>query len=53
MRLQSPAQAPEKLYREKAFVLYVAALAGLIAVLFFVHLPWLNVLVESHVLQGR
>ena len=53
MRLQSPAQAPEKLYREKIFVLYVAALAGLIAVLFFVHLPWLNVLVESHVLEGR
>jgi decaprenyl-phosphate phosphoribosyltransferase len=53
MRAQSPAQSPEKLYREKAFVLYVAALAGLIVVLFFVHLPWLNVLVEDRVLQGR
>jgi hypothetical protein len=30
----------------------VAALSGLIALLFFVHLPWLNVLVENHVLQG-
>jgi 4-hydroxybenzoate polyprenyltransferase len=53
MRVQSPAQSPEKLYREKAFVLYVAALAGLIVVLFFIHLPWLNVLVEDRVLQGR
>ena len=52
MRAQSPAQSPEKLYREKPFVLYVAALGGLIVVLFFVHLPWLNVLVEGHVLQG-
>ncbi len=53
MRAQSPAQSPEKLYREKPFVLYVAALCCLIIVLFFVHLPWLNVLVENHALQGR
>jgi 4-hydroxybenzoate polyprenyltransferase len=53
MRSQSPAQSPEKLYREKPFVLYVAALGCLIVVLFFVHLPWLNVLVQNHALQGR
>jgi decaprenyl-phosphate phosphoribosyltransferase len=53
MRAQSPAQSPEKLYREKPFVLYVAGLSGLIVVLFFVHLPWLNVLVHNHVLQAR
>jgi decaprenyl-phosphate phosphoribosyltransferase len=52
MRAQSPAQSPEKLYREKPFVLYVAGLSCLIVVLFFVHLPWLNVLVENHVLRG-
>lgn len=51
MRAHSPAQAPEKLYREKRFVLYVAALSGLIVILFFVPLPWLNILVENHVLQ--
>jgi 4-hydroxybenzoate polyprenyltransferase len=53
MRAQSPAQNPEKLHRERPFLLYVAALSCLIALLFFVHLPWLNVLVENHVLQGR
>ena len=52
MRAQSPAQNPEKLYRERPFLLYVAALSCLIALLFFVHLPWLNVLVENHVLQN-
>lgn len=52
MRAQSPAQSPEKLYHEKPFVLYVAALGCLIVLLFFVHLPWLNVLVENKVLQG-
>ena len=51
MRAQSPAQNPEKLYRERPFLLYVAALGCLIVLLFFVHLPWLNVLVENHVLQ--
>jgi decaprenyl-phosphate phosphoribosyltransferase len=53
MRTQSLAQSPEKMYREKPFVLYVAALSCLIIVLFFVDLPWLNVLVENHVLRGR
>ena len=52
MRAQSPAQNPEKLYRERPFLLYVAALGCLVVLLFFVHLPWLNVLVENHVLRG-
>jgi decaprenyl-phosphate phosphoribosyltransferase len=52
MRAQSPAQNPERLYKEKPFVLYVAALGGLIVLLFFVDLPWLHVLVETHVLSG-
>jgi 4-hydroxybenzoate polyprenyltransferase len=51
MRAHSPVQNPEKLFRERHFLLYVAALVGLIALLFFVQLPWLNVLVENHVLQ--
>ena len=53
MRAQSPAQSPEKLYREKPFLLYVAALSCLIVILFFVHLPWLNFLVENYALRGR
>jgi decaprenyl-phosphate phosphoribosyltransferase len=52
MRAQSPAQNPERLYRERPFLLYVAALSCLITLLFFIRLPWLNVLVENHVLQG-
>jgi 4-hydroxybenzoate polyprenyltransferase len=50
MRAQSPAQHPEKLYHERSFMLYVAALGVLIALLFFVDLPWLRFLVESHAL---
>lgn len=53
MRAQSVAQSPERLYRERPFVLYVLALAALITVLFFVDMPWLNVLLEDHVLQSR
>jgi 4-hydroxybenzoate polyprenyltransferase len=53
MRSQSLAQSPEKLYRERPFVLYVAGLGCLIVVLFFVDLPWLNVLVQPLALQGR
>jgi hypothetical protein len=47
MRAQSVAQSPEKLYREGPFVAYVAALSVLIVLLFFIDLPWLNVLVEN------
>ncbi|HSA79716.1 MAG TPA: UbiA family prenyltransferase [Geminicoccaceae bacterium] len=50
MRAQSPVQNPEKLYRERPFLLYVVALGCLIALLFFVHLPWLKALVENHAL---
>ena len=42
MRTQSAAQHPERLYQEKSFVLYVAALGVLITLLFFVDLPWLT-----------
>lgn len=45
-RAQSAAQAPEKLYREKGLLLYVAFLAALVGVLFFVDLPWLQLFQE-------
>jgi decaprenyl-phosphate phosphoribosyltransferase len=50
MRAHSPAQNPERLYRERPFVIYVAALGMLIVLLSIVQLPWLNVLVENHAL---
>jgi decaprenyl-phosphate phosphoribosyltransferase len=49
MSVDSVTQRPEKLYRERSFVAYVAALSLLIAILFFLDLPWLDVLVETHV----
>jgi len=52
MRAHSPAQNPERLYRERPFVIYVAALSMLIVLLSIVQLPWLNILVENHALPG-
>jgi 4-hydroxybenzoate polyprenyltransferase len=52
MRTHSPAQHPEHLYRETYFMAYLGFLAVLIGGLFFVDLPWLSVLLETHVL-GR
>lgn len=49
-RLPSPAQAPEKLYQETAFVTYVGFVAGLITALFFVDLPWLEVLMRPQLI---
>jgi decaprenyl-phosphate phosphoribosyltransferase len=51
MRTKSAAQHPERLYRERSFVIYVVALALLITALFFIDLPWLNFLVEHHTLR--
>ena len=42
----SPTQNPEKLYKERKFMLYIAFLAVAITVIFFIDIPWLNVLVE-------
>lgn len=48
MQTNSVSQAPEKLYKQKKFVVFVAAL-GLVAVgLLFVDLPWLHVLLEVY-----
>ena len=53
MRAQSPAQHPERLYHERSFILYVSLLGVLITLLFFVDMPWLKFLVESHALPPR
>jgi 4-hydroxybenzoate polyprenyltransferase len=47
MKPHSASQAPERLYREPAFVAYVAFLAFLVGALFFIDLPVLIILVES------
>ena len=47
MQPNSTAQAPEGLYREKAFISYVLFLCAVVLTLFFVDLPWLEVLTEA------
>ena len=47
----STAQAPEKLYKEKRFVLFVGSLSLLIFALVFIDLPWMNLLVEYTVME--
>ena len=47
MRTDSVTQSPEKLYRERAFVLYIVILVVFIGLLFVVDLPWLNLLLEQ------
>jgi 4-hydroxybenzoate polyprenyltransferase len=46
MKPHSASQAPEKLYREPAFIAYVVSLAVLITALFVIDLPVLKILVE-------
>ncbi len=50
MRKDSVTQKPEHLYKERPFALYVGVVSMLIFVLFLIDLPWLNSLVDYHVL---
>lgn len=43
----SAAQAPEKLYREKSFMLYTVFLCLLVLALSFIDLPWLQTLLDT------
>lgn len=52
MRPTSRALNPEKLYREKRFVVYTAFLTCLVFTLFFVDIPGLQYLVDSHALAA-
>lgn len=47
MKPHSPTQNPEKLYRETGFIAYLAFLCLVVAGLFVVDLPWLEVFVEK------
>ena len=42
----SPTQNPEKLYKEKNFIIYIVFLCSVVTILFFVDIPQLHVLVE-------
>jgi len=46
MRPESAAKDPEKIYREPKFVCFVFLLCMLVAILFFVDVPFLNILTE-------
>ncbi len=53
MRADSVTQKPEHLYKERTFALYVTALGLFVTVLFMADMPWLNSLVDYHVLYGQ
>lgn len=46
MRPHSPAQDPEKFYRQKSFMSYIAVLTIFCALLLIVDIPWLHFFVE-------
>lgn len=50
LKSDSITQRPEKLYTEKRFVAYITFLTVQVAVLCFIDLPWLQVLVDYHVI---
>ena len=51
MRRESPAQAPEKLFRERAFLAFTGLLVLAVIALFFVDIPWLGLLLERVVYE--
>jgi len=50
MREDAVTQRPEKLYRERRFMAYIVFLGILVAVVFFIDLPWLDFLINPIVL---
>jgi hypothetical protein len=53
MQHDSAAQKPEKLYKERAFMLYFIGVGVLFTLLLVVNIPWLYFLVDTRVLVGR
>jgi decaprenyl-phosphate phosphoribosyltransferase len=47
MQPHSVLQTPEKLYRQKSFVIFTIVLSLIVMALFFIDLPWLQIFVES------
>lgn len=50
MREDAVTQRPEKLYEEKKFMAYLVLLGLLVALAFFIEIPWLDFLVNEQVL---
>jgi len=48
LKADSAAQAPEKLYRETAFMAFAALTFGVLVLLFFVEMPFLNGLMHPY-----
>jgi 4-hydroxybenzoate polyprenyltransferase len=53
MQHDSAAQKPEKLYKERAFMLYFVGVGILFTLLLLVNIPWLYFLVDTRVLTGQ
>ncbi len=47
MKPHSPTQNPEKLYREPAFIAFVSFLCIVVAILFVIDIPWLQIFVNK------
>ena len=47
LRPDSVAQGPESLHRERAFIAYVVFLSVVVSALFFIDIPWLQLLTEE------
>lgn len=52
LRVGSVSQTPEKLYKEPAFISFVLFLGLLVTALFFINMPWLDVLVSYHAINS-
>jgi hypothetical protein len=51
MREDSVTQRPEKLYQERIFMVYLVFLGILITAVFFIDIPWLDILIKPIVLD--
>ena len=51
MREDSVTQRPEKLYQERRFMVYLVFLGILITAVFFIDIPWLDILIKPIVLD--
>jgi hypothetical protein len=51
MREDSVTQRPEKLYQERNFMVYLVFLGILVTTVFFIDLPWLDILINPILLD--
>jgi 4-hydroxybenzoate polyprenyltransferase len=51
LKTDSVTQRPEKLFSEKKYIAFVLLLSAQVTILYFVDIPWLDILVDYHVLE--